>query len=201
MTDLPLESRLRLLELQLGLLGQKDDAAEKDLTARVEALERTYSSSVSSSSSTATTWKEIDDLLEELSAGTALTHQKQIMAPVIYRRQEVLACSDTLKADLESLAEIQNLLLISQKNDSNKASQLLTEENVVNSPILLSMADMTEPEQKQLDELSATTLNLQRRTDAAAQKLDRMLHNYQQLTAAVSEKLVIIHEELNLRKA
>lgn len=206
MSETAIESRLRSLELQLGLDNHCETNGSKDVATRMDALER-RSAALSSSSAVAELFMEIESLIEELSPGTALTHQKQIMAPILYRRQEVLASSATLQADMENVAQILNLLDIASQSNIRSSPQI-TEQQVVQAPILMlddisvsgTTATMTSAEQvNKLDCLSNVLIDLQNRIQQSGSKLDRMLHNWHSLVAAVSEKMVLADEELQLR--
>lgn len=228
-----MKSRVRHLELQLGLetlsssrtdsdeqpLRNRAAQAAADVSSRVQALER-QCAALAQQSSAVTDWKEIDALMEELSPGTALTHQKQIMAPILYRRAEVLAASARFKADMEQVAQILHLLLISAKpaaeataflSSSTRSSTAtstttITEQQVVHAPILMTDYSNSEMmmsavvEQERLDALSTTVVDLQARIQRASSKLDRILDNYASLVAAVSETLVLADEEITLRR-
>lgn len=223
-----MESRVRHLELQLGLetlSSSRNDsdeplrmrAAPADVSSRVQALER-QCAALAQQSSAVTDWKEIDALMEELSPGTALTHQKQIMAPILYRRAEVLAASARFKADMEQVAQILHLLLISAAAEATAflssstrpstatSTTRITEQQVVHAPILMTdysnseMMTSAVVEQERLDALSATVVDLQTRIQRASSKLDRILDNYAILVAAVSETLVLADEEITLRR-
>ena len=204
-----IEYRLRSLEHQLGLYNYCETEGNRDVATRMEALERQMAA-LSSSSAVAEVQKEIESIMEDLSPGTALTHQKQIMAPILYRRQEVLASSATFQADMENVAQILNLLDIQQQRQSNnRSSQQITEQQVVQAPILMMVDSsvgtittaMTAAEQTdKLDALSNTLVDLMTRVQQAGSKFDRMLHNYHALVAAVSEKLVLADEEMQLRE-
>lgn len=228
-----MKSRVRHLELQLGLetlSSSRNDSDEQplrnraaqaaaDVSSRVQALER-QCAALAQQSSAVTDWKEIDALMEELSPGTALTHQKQIMAPILYRRAEVLAASARFKADMEQVAQILHLLLISAKpaaeataflSSSTRSSTAtstttITEQQVVHAPILMTDYSNSEMmmsavvEQERLDALSTTVVDLQARIQRASAKLDRILDNYASLVAAVSETLVLADEEITLRR-
>ena len=133
---------------------------------------------------------------EDLSPGTALTHQKQIMAPILYRRQQILAEKDTFSADMEQVARILNLLLIDQ-DGSHTAAKGVTEQQVVNAPILVETTTTTaEEDDERLDRLAQQAVDLQERAARVSHKLDSVLRNYASLVGAVSEKLVLFEEDV-----
>lgn len=187
--------RLRALELQVlrsgGSEATTDDATVPDVTARLDALER----SLQLHSQTQQLWKEIESMEQDLTPGTALTHQKQIMAPMLYRRQQILAEQNTFRGDLEQVARILNLLLIDQDN----STKIITEEQVVNAPIVVDTG-LTAQEDEKLENLSKQVVELQGRVQKAAQRLDQLLENYSGLVSAASEKLVLLEEDVRRRE-
>ena len=192
-----LESRLRALELQLLSSTSSTSSAPPqttttDVTARVQTLER----SLQLPSQTQQLWKEVESMEQDLSPGTALTHQKQIMAPMLYRRQQVLAEQDAFRGDLAQVARILHLLLIDQQDNRSK---IISEEQVVHAPIVTD-AGPTAPEEEKLDALSKQVVDLQSRVQTAAQRLDRLLENYAGLVSAASEKMVLLEEDVRRRE-
>jgi hypothetical protein len=151
-----------------------------------------------------TTMKEIHELLEDLSPGTALTYQKQIVAPLVYRRQEILASSDTYRQDMHRMAQILNLLTIEQNPEkdhtrSNKVS--ISEAQVVHAPIIVETTKGLSPEEEtKLQTISNAVLDIQRRIQIASTKFDHIADHYSNLILATSEKIVLIEEEIQLRE-
>lgn len=190
-----LEARIRALELQVQSTSDNKNATapSSDVTARIEALERNALQQLPSS--TQQLWKEIESMQEDLSPGTALTHQKQIMAPILYRRQQILAEKDTFSADMEQVARILNLLLIDQ-DGSHAARKGVTEQQVVNAPILVETTTTAEEDDERLDRLAQQAVDLRERAARVSHKLDSVLRNYASLVGAVSEKLVLFEEDV-----
>jgi len=198
MSNSTLETRIRALELQVqSTSDNKSTTAPSDVTARIEALERNALQQLPSS--TQQLWKEIESMQEDLSPGTALTHQKQIIAPILYRRQQILAEKDTFSADMEQVARILNLLLIDQ-DGSNAAVKGVTEQQVVNAPILVETTTNAEEDDERLDRLAEQAIDLQERAARVSHKLDSVLRNYAILVGAVSEKLVLFEEYVRRRE-
>jgi len=126
------EQRLNALENRVGVDRQTSDESIDDRLAKLKATldgklakassesTTTGSSSTPSSSAVATKtsneqhWKVIQKLLKELDPGIALTHQQQ---PLLYKRQQVLACSDELSNDFKQLDAILKLLLSNTRVD------------------------------------------------------------------------------------
>jgi hypothetical protein len=151
-----------------------------------------------------TTMKEIDELLEDLSPGTALTYQKQIVAPLVYRRQEILASSDTYRHDMHRMTQILNLLTIEQnlEKDHNRSSMVsISEAQVVHAPIIVETTKGLSPEEEtKLLTISNAILDIQRRIQIASTKFDHIADHYSNLILATSEKMVLIEEEIQLRE-
>jgi len=133
-----IEARLASLEHSLGmasLSGPSSDTgtATSDMKSRIDRIVADMASKTkgtgSGSGKAAPTdnldadWGEIDSLLTNLDAGTLLSHQgvaglsggmtsaqQPLTAPLLYRRQEVLASADALSGGMERLSQIRDLL-------------------------------------------------------------------------------------------
>jgi hypothetical protein len=152
---------------------------------------------------TTTTLRELEGLMQELSPGTALTHQRQIVAPIVYRKAAVLAAADDLHRYMDLLSQIVNLLLIGQQQLllQQNFSASLTEKQVVEAPIVIAPTVQDGGlDDDRLDELAGTLVSLQSRVQTATSRLDCMLENYNALVAAVSEKLVLFEEEIQSKE-
>jgi len=192
-----LEARLRALELQVSSCVPQQQQATADVATRLQSLEQKQRMPQPLQQ----LWQEIERLEADLSPGTALTHQKQIMAPLLYRKQCILGQQDDFRQDLQQVAQLLHLLLIDQPDTS--AATIITEQQVVNAPILVETAAATSnaaEHEERLDRLAASALDLQSRTRAAAAQLDRLLEQYARLTTAASEKLVLLEEDLRRRE-
>ena len=136
---------------------------------------------------------EAETLLEELNPGPALTYQTDVaLAPILYRRQLVLAeAKDTLE-DLDKLAEMYSLLSMGQTVDAK--TKKLTEDQVMNAPILSVGAS---PEHRErLDKCVEQCVALQTQVEAVASDLDIILDQYQRLVSATSVKMLTLDQEL-----
>ena len=177
-----------------------------DFASRLTVMEQSVASAFSRSSvqraaidQLESHWKDIHRYLDDLDPGTALTHQQQIAAPLLYRRQEVLASAEELKHWMKQVSEILHLLLIGQSlPDTTKH---ISEMHVSKAPILVNTTIVLSTEQQnELLLLEQTFTDLAERVNAAGAKLDRLLVGYQQLITSVSEKLVFLDEELSAKK-
>lgn len=204
MASSSLESRLSALEIQLGVndyvTTSKDDgittqAEDKDLISRLEGLESRFMSLTDSSFRQ--TIAESHKLMIELDPGAALTHQQLFAAPILYRKQELLASADTFKHDMEQVGDILKLLLIGQPPITDGD---LKEEHVTQAPILTATPCVSEEDQQRMDALQHQLVDMQTRTATVAGQMDRLLNNYHTLISAVSEKMILADEELRMRK-
>ncbi len=105
-TEEALEERLSKLKNDLNSKLAK--AASEQTTSSVTSLTSKLNSNSAIASANKENWKLIQKLLKELDPGIALTHQQQ---PLLYKRQQVLACSEELTTDFHELENILNLLL------------------------------------------------------------------------------------------
>jgi hypothetical protein len=200
-----LESRLSALETQLGVNDYAKDkdkdnettvaTEDKDLISRLAGLERQFMSLTDSSFRQ--TWTENHKLMIELDPGTALTHQQLFAAPILYRKQELLASAEPFKHDMEQVGDILKLLLIGQPPITDGD---LKEEHVTQAPILTGTPCVSEEDQQRMDVLQHQMVDMQTRTAAVADRMDRLLNNYHSLISTVSEKMILADEELQMRE-
>ena len=190
-----LEARLQALELQCGLSFSSDMEKDQDssepttasvsLQERLERLETSYYQH-KTTPELLTLWNESSVMYEELSAGTALTHQQQVVAPILYRKQELLATSTDFKEQMRELQSITQLLAKDQTVDKN-----WTDEQVISAPLLTETSKpIPEAEQERLQKLIESMLDLQERTVKANAKVDSLLQLHYDTVLHVSEKLV-----------
>ncbi|KAL7565020.1 hypothetical protein ACA910_020732 [Epithemia clementina (nom. ined.)] len=188
-----------------------------DFATRLSALEQQMIASSKSSSHRDALeghWKDIHQYLQDLDPGSALTHQQSIASPFMYRRQEVLASADDLKRNMQYVSDILNLLLIGQNlpsstsgsggSSSSKSvpspTDLITEMHVTKAPILMTAPALSREKQEELIALEEKLQSLRDRVDSSASKLDRLLTAYQKVVSTVSEKLVLMDEEIRLQQ-
>jgi hypothetical protein len=209
-----LEKRLRAIERQLGLEeaygGDRDHIAKRrdtdDIPTRLEKLESMWHEKVMTTprlQATHTDWIESLQKVLELDPGTALTHQQQIAAPILYRRQEVIACAHELFSGLNRLSTIVSLLLIGQDGTSvNKTGsgkkENISASQVMNAPILVEPR-VSDDASARLSALAESLQKLQERTDKATHSLDRIFHQYHAMVSDIAEKTVLVDAELARR--
>ena len=135
-------------------------------------------------------------------------------APLIYRKQEVLARSTDIERALEQLADVRDLLCLSNQNlarelQSQKSSTAGTNINtalassslldhVNNAPILSSPSFTFATEDVNLTRLGGVTskvVDINDRTDRISRKCDDLVNVYYKLISAVNEKLVLYEYE------
>ena len=130
--------------------------------------------------------------MKELDPGMALTHQSQ---PLLYRRQEILADSDSLKQDMDELRKILHLLLTSQQATAGP----LREEQVTQAPIITAPS-ISHEDQKRLDTLRIILLDISSRSKKLVSRVDNMLECYHAVMTAASEKFVLADESISHRE-
>mmetsp|Transcript_26108 Transcript_26108/g.31602 ORF Transcript_26108/g.31602 Transcript_26108/m.31602 type:complete len:250 (-) Transcript_26108:37-786(-) len=185
-------------------------------------ISNTPSSSTTSATVSAATIKNLNDELaecdkleDELNPGSILSHQVACSAPgstfgvpLLYRRQEVLSSADAIKTYSKQLSQIRDLLLISsptqpQPNSTTTSSITRNDDNrdYTKAPIVSSewyeyANDATA--QKRLHDVASRAESLKGRTEGMAVRVDALLNCYHRVVAAVSEKMVLVDEELNV---
>jgi hypothetical protein len=193
-----LEHRLGILEHKLGILHGKADTRGKaeDLEHRLNEIKSLYEANTNESFRESCS--ESDRLVRELDAGTALTHQTSVSStPLYYRRQEVLSSSEDLKADMDQLSQLLNLLLVGQP--AQEGQKNLSEEEITRAPIL-NLKPISKEEEQRLDLVQANLKDLQMRTQNVAGRVDALLKLYSSLMTTSSEKIVMADEEISARE-
>ena len=219
-----LELRLAELELRVGTTLPCDSSPSQkiDITSRLDNLMRIETNRLPPTPPTAKAsdasldtkraalhqeFRTIDRLLSELAmsplAGPAASVGGNSNAPLLFRRQEILASSDSMKRDMELLSRIRELTMmgvkITNNNNSNKSSNTTNESNVVNCPIIASEKyDLpSDPDAKErLERLCFRVAELHKRSTAVSIRANRMLDSYVQVMKALSEKMVLAEEQI-----
>eukprot|EP00956_Cyclotella_meneghiniana_P016486 scaffold26007_cov73-Cyclotella_meneghiniana.AAC.2 len=210
--ELPeLESRVSKLESKLGVsLSKKLPPPGSDINSLLDRFNRMEierqppvpssikSSDISDSSKRLALHEDfrvIDRLLGELGmsplAGPAMAGASN--PPLIYRRQEILASSESMKRDMELLARIRDLTSIGRKvSDSNEST-------FVDCPIVSSdryniTADPDAVDR--LDQICLRAANLNKRALFISHRTDELLNSYSQVMGALAEKIVLAEEQV-----
>jgi hypothetical protein len=191
---------LEQLHLRLQHLEQRfaeNDLFSEDpsiLESRIQKLEHWRLPSALTEDAAA-----IEQQWQEVSPGTALTHQRQIVAPMVYRRQEILAAADTYRSDLQLLLELRQLLSIGSTTSSEA---VMTESHVVQAPILVQETTQFTPEEDQrMQAIGQAVSQLEQRVHHVSRHFDHLLNHYNTLILAISEKLVCIEEDISKNKS
>lgn len=227
MTAESLESRLRRLEILLGTETISSHRSSKSIEEQLDDLERRFynsntsstSATNSSTSSILTMYQEIDKLMDELSAGTALTHQNvKNVAPILYRKQEIMASAEQFKVDMDNIAMILNTILIDNNNapsssattnsntittkggsatTTNTNNTIISGQQVVNAPILIQYNTSINMEQRtKIETLSNKVMELNNRMTNASKQVDYMVYYYYQLIESISQKLILMNDTI-----
>ncbi|KAL3769047.1 hypothetical protein ACHAWU_008739 [Discostella pseudostelligera] len=196
---------------------------------------KTKTSSTSSSSSTTTSitnseallskqrsalhedYRVIDRLLSELdispTAGPTATasvggggDSNINTSPLICRRMEILASCETMKRDMDLLAQIRDLTTIGTKADIvsgdggiGSTTSSASSSRVVNCPIISSERYNLSSNPEAIQQLESICLRVARvieRCAMASQRADGMLDAYGKIMMALSEKMVLAEEQI-----
>lgn len=209
MSAASIEARLRALEdvLRGGSTETGDGSgggpasrlhaleAKLDALATIPSSDPTGTSSISGASDFQQLWQESDKLMMELDPGSALTHQQQIAAPLLYRRQQVLASADMMQQNMQKVHEILTLVSIGQAQIMNSDSATpISEMQVTKAPILTQTVPPSLQDQERLRKVEKNLLETQQQIESIAARMDRLVSAYHSLVAVVSEKMVLVDE-------
>ena len=195
-------------------------------------------SSASASVSVLEDFAQIDRLMSELDAGAVLSHQgtaglasgqaaaqQPLTAPLLYRRQEVLASAESLKVGMERLGEMRSLLDSVATSSASAAAQVAAARggsgtsgaaaaksrgssergkpsiaNFANSSLITSdryeyAADADST--RRLQDVSVQAADINARAMSVATRLDNLISQYHRVMTLLSEKCVLVDEELS----
>ena len=186
--DAFIEARLQALEATLGSIPLKEGESSADIETRLDSLLAKIKATTPSSLHA--TWNDADSLLRDLEPGPYLTYQRTSKNyPILYRRKEVLASADSMKADMDQLSSLLNLLLISQKHTDSP----LREEQATQAPIITSVVISGE-EERRLDAVLLKVGELSRSIQDIADRVDSLMDSYHAVMMTLSEKMVVADE-------
>jgi hypothetical protein len=128
-------------------------------------------------------------------------------SPLICRRMEILASCETMKRDMDLLAQLRDLTAIGTKADiasgnegiSITTSSSASSSRVVNCPIISSERYNlpSNPEaMQQLESICLRVATITERCAMASQRADGMLDSYGKIMMALSETLVLAEEQI-----
>jgi len=230
-----IDERLTSIELCLGITSStSDSAAAEQISDRVQSLYESTNSLFQSQQSNSNNGKSSSTLEKKLSecqriaskldihglifTSSLSSNEKYTAAPLIYRKQELLARSQDLEYALEQLAKIRDLLSISNPNltrelpkkiesnnntNSSNGGQEIPLDHVADAPIISSPSftfASDEMNQNKLNNLSTRILDVNDRATILVQKYDHLINTYYTLMTAVNEKLVLYQEALEYNK-
>ena len=130
--------------------------------------------------------------MRELHPGSALTHQQQIAAPILYRRQEVLASAESLQRNMEQVREILTLLSIGQPQIIGE--EPVSEMQVIRAPILETAPPSTQ-DQERLRKLELSLHETHQKLESMTKRMDKVVVGYKSLVKAVAQKMVLASED------
>ena len=205
MSAASIEARLRALEDVLRG-GNTETGGDGGPTSRLHALEakldslatlQSSSSDSSGSNDFQQLWQESDKLMMELDPGSALTHQQQIAAPLLYRRQAVLASADQLQQNMQKVHDILTLVAIGQAQIiTTDHTTPISEMQVTKAPILTQTVPPSLADQERLRKVEKNLVETQQQIDSIAARMDRLVAGYHSLVSVVSEKMVLADEAI-----
>lgn len=200
-----LESRISQLESKLGIsLSQPDEKLTpgSDISSLLDKfirseIERRPPEASDSSKRLALheDFRAIDRLLGELDmspiAGPTAAGMNN--TPLLFRRQEVLASCESMKKDMEILAQIRDLTSIGTKAAENSESKIVhcpivssDKYNAASDPIAI----------ERLDNICFSAANLNKRAAVISNRTDQLLNSYSQVMSALAEKIVLAKEQI-----
>jgi hypothetical protein len=199
-TQHDLHARLQRLELLVGLTprevnesssSDKPKSFDQDVLSRLESLEQMWKTK--STSLPQPLSEETDSLLEDLHpGGAALTYQQVLSGrskdyPLLYRKQIVLASSDSLRRDMAELKNILNLLYISQRSPRDR--------DWSQAPIL-HIPTIPPEDEARLEAVSASVAQCQHQTTLLANRVDLLVSTYQTSMKNLSERIMKLDERI-----
>lgn len=137
-----------------------------------------------------------------LLAVTSSSNDSYTTAPLIYRKQEVLARCEELEVALDQLASIRDLVSISNPNLIQNLQQCgknsdVSLDHVDNAPILVSPSftfAVEDVNKERLKDITTRVTNISDRMDELTKKCDDLISLYYRLISAVNEKLSLFQE-------
>ena len=193
MKAVSIETRLRALEA--ALQGSTGTSEANKPVSRIHALEAKLDSLAKNQQGDSTLkqlWDESDKLMRELHPGSALTHQQQIAAPILYRRQEVLASAESLQRNMEQVREILTLLSIGQPQIIGE--EPVSEMQVIRAPIVETAPPSTQ-DQERLRKLELSLHETHQKLESMTKRMDKVVVGYKSLVKAVAQKMVLASED------
>ena len=232
-----LSARIERIASDLNSTIRERQASATNAAASLGGAVASRSSSASASSVTALEdFAEIDRLMAELDAGSVLSHQgtaglvsgpsaaqQPLTAPLLYRRQEVLASAEALKIGMDRLGEMRDLLDSVTSSSASAAAQVAAARSggppktgqggssaqskstadFANSSLITSdryeyAADADA--MRRLQDVSVQAADINVRAGSVATRVDNLISQYHRVMTLLSEKCVLVDEEVSVLK-
>ena len=232
-----LSSRIERIVSDLNSTVRERQASATNAAASSVGATTSRSSVASASSVTGLEdFAEIDRLMAELDAGSVLSHQgtaglvsgpsaaqQPLTAPLLYRRQEVLASAEALKIGMDRLGEIRDLLDSVTSSSASAAAQVAAARSggppktgqggpsaqskstadFANSSLITSdryeyAADADA--MRRLQDVSVQAADINVRAGSVATRVDNLISQYHRVMTLLSEKCVLVDEEVSVLK-
>ena len=230
-----LSSRIERITSDLNSIIRERQASATNAAASSGGAAASRSSAASASSvAVLEDFAEIDRLMAELDAGSVLTHQgtaglvsgpsaaqQPLTAPLLYRRQEVLASAEALKIGMDRLGEIRALLDSVTTSSASAAAQVAAARSggpaktgqvgpsaqskstvdFANSSLITSgqyeyAADADA--MRRLQDVSVQAADINARAVSVATRVDNLISQYHRVMTLLSEKCVLVDEEISV---
>ena len=221
-----LEARIAALEALLLGTGQSIDDSQRSTTSSSlndpSAILTDINASISrlvDKTKSKIPQSTLEDILEnerlerELHPGPYLTHQSFLGAkslsdynkPLLYQREEILASSKQFQNSLDQLGKIQELVSLSVTSSSNIGAKgsVASTRDYTNAPIIASdryAFCIDAHVQDRMGDVTHKVTELLQRADKIAYRVDSLVGRYHKIMSVVSEKIVLLDEELTSRE-
>ena len=181
----------RLNVLEASLAYQPKDEASLSLDQRCARIEQTIQTKLSSLHSA--DWAEVELLNQQLmpsltalslSAGSPASNNAGSKAPLLYRKQAILAKQDNFRRDLNQLEDMQ--------------SNPIKIDNIMHDGTICKSVD--ENLLKRMDAVEAKIVGALERAQRVSYRFDVLVSSYHGVISAASEKLLLLDEDLTARE-
>lgn len=238
-----LSSRIERIVSDLNSTVRERQASAANAAASSGGAATRSSAASASSVSVLEDFAAIDRLVAELDAGAVLSHQgtaglasgpsaaqQPLTAPLLYRRQEVLASAEALKVGMDRLGEIRGLLDSVTTSSASAAAQVAaarsggTAQSGTGAHAAAATAGGSSAQSKsttdfansalitsdryeyaadadairRLQDVSVQAADINARAVSVATRVDNLISQYHRVMTLLSEKCVLVDEELSV---
>uniref|UniRef100_A0A7S2K6K7 Uncharacterized protein n=1 Tax=Leptocylindrus danicus TaxID=163516 RepID=A0A7S2K6K7_9STRA len=180
-------NRLSALEASLACQRKDDASTLEQQCARIEQIIQTKLSSLHSAD-----WAEVDLLNQQLTPSlTALSvsaacanSNDRSSAPILYRKQAILAQQDSFKRNLNLIEDMQ--------------SNPIAIDNIMNDGTICNSVD--DELLKRMEAVEARIVGVLDRAQRVSERFDVLVSSYHGVISAASEKLLLLDEDLSARE-